>query len=148
MCPLSMAVFSGAEYSTIEELVAMLKNGTVDAILLDMYIPVRRLDLFNGTWFEITQIVEKEISHGIVLNGAGAMALVKDLQEMIRDKNVQTNFLTHKDEEDEEHEHIEAHEVRALNPASRGPVSRAKNASYWMNIMFNKRLEVSPCSPI
>ncbi|XP_068675372.1 phosphatidylinositol phosphatase PTPRQ-like [Montipora foliosa] len=117
-----------AEYSTIEELVAMLKNGTVNAILLDMYTPVRRLDLFNGSWFEITQIVEKEISHGIVLNGAGAMALVKDLQEMIRDKNVQTNFLTHKDEEDEEHEHIEAHEVRALNPASRRPVSRAKNA--------------------
>lgn len=102
---------AGAEFNTIEQLVAMLKNGTVDAILIDMYAPVRRLDLFNGTWFEITEIVEKEISHGIILNGDKAMALVKDLEEVIRNHDVQSKFLLHENEEDEDHGHHETHEV-------------------------------------
>lgn len=117
---------AGAEFSTIEQLVAMLKNGTVDAILLDMYATVRRLDLFNGTWFEITEIVEKEISHGIILNGDMAMALVKDLEKFIRDNDVQSKFLLHENEEDEEHGHHEAHEVNHLTipHQSRRSVSR------------------------
>lgn len=102
---------AGAEFNTIEQLVAMLKNGTVDAILIDMYAPVRRLDLFNGTWFEVTEIVEKEISHGIILNGDKAMALGKDLEEAIRNDDVQSKFLVHENEEDEDHGHHEAHEV-------------------------------------
>ena len=102
---------AGAEFNTIEQLVAMLKNGTVDAILIDMYAPVRRLDLFNGTWFEVTEIVEKEISHGIILNGDKAMALVKDLEEAIRSDDVQSKFLVHENEEDEDHGHHETHEV-------------------------------------
>ena len=102
---------AGAEFNTIEQLVAMLKNGTVDAILIDMYAPVRRLDLFNGTWFEVTEIVEKEISHGIILNGDKAMALVKDLEEVIRNDDIQSKFLVHENEEDEDHGHHETHEV-------------------------------------
>ena len=99
---LSFVLSIGAEYETIEELVENLKEGTTDAILLDMYAPVIRTDLFNGSWFEVAQIVENEISHGLVLSGE-AMALAKDFEEMIRDKNVQSEFLSHSDEDEEEH---------------------------------------------
>ena len=92
---------TGAEYDTIKELVENLKEGTTDAILLDMYATVTRRDLFNGSWFEVVQIVENEISHGLILSGE-AVALAKDFEEMIRVKNVQTNFLTHSDEDEEE----------------------------------------------
>ena len=92
--------FIGDEYETMEELVEALKEGKADAILLDMYVPVKRKDLFNGSWFEVSEIVDKGISHGIALGGVSE-ALAKDFQEMIRDKNVQTEFLTHDEEEEE-----------------------------------------------
>lgn len=81
-----------------------LKEGKTDAILLDMYAQMRRKDLFNGSWFEVSEIVEKEISHGIVLSDA-TMTLAEKFKEIIRDKNVQTEFLSHEDEHEEE-EHV------------------------------------------
>ena len=66
-----------------------------------MYAPVTRTDLFNGSWFEVVQIVENEISHGLVLNGE-AVVLAKDFEEMIRDKHVQSDFLSHSEEHEEE----------------------------------------------
>lgn len=96
-----ISVFSlDNEYDTIEELVKNLENGSTDAILLDMYTPVKRKDLFNGSWFEVAEIVKNEISHGIILEGE-AVALAKNFQELIRDKNVQTKFLTNSEEEEE-----------------------------------------------
>ncbi|CAH3159433.1 unnamed protein product, partial [Porites evermanni] len=94
------------EFGTLKELVDALKEESTDAILIDMYTPVRRKDLFNGSWFEISEIVDKGISHGIALGGISE-TLAKDFQEMIRDRNVQTKFLTddeenHQQEEEEE----------------------------------------------
>ena len=71
-----------------------------------MYTPVRRKDLFNGSWFEISEIVDKGISHGIALGGISE-TLAKDFQEMIRDRNVQTKFLT---DDDENHQQVIANE--------------------------------------
>jgi len=94
-----------AEYKTLDELVEMLKERKTDAILLDMYALLRRKDLFNGSWFEVAEIVQKELSHGIVLSGA-SIALATEFKDMIRDRDVQSEFLLHEGEEDEE-EHVE-----------------------------------------
>ena len=76
-----------------------LKEGEVDYVLVDMYIPVKRKDLFNGTWFEIAAFLEANINHGVIQQG-DAYKLASKLQEMIRHDNVQTSFL--KSTEDEE----------------------------------------------
>jgi len=91
--------------------VSALKRGVTDNILLDMYVLVKRKDLFNDTsWLEVVDIVEKRMAHGIELRGM-SMALAKQLEEIIQAKNVQTKFLeeSHEDESEEEHE---AHTVR------------------------------------
>ena len=46
-----------------------LKEGEVDYVVVDMYIPVKRKDLFNGTWFEIAVFLEANINHGVILQG-------------------------------------------------------------------------------
>ena len=94
--------WTGGEFGTLKELVDALKEESTDAILIDMYTPVRRKDLFNGSWFEISEIVDKGISHGIALGGISE-TLAKDFQEMIRDRNVQTKFLT---DDDENHQQV------------------------------------------
>lgn len=104
-CPHLLGVliyWTGGEFGTLKELVDALKEETTDAILIDMYTPVRRKDLFNGSWFEISEIVDKGISHGIALGGISE-TLAKDFQEMIRDRNVQTKFLT---DDDENHQQV------------------------------------------
>ena len=67
-------------------------------MVVDMYIPVKRKDLFNGTWFEIAALLEANITHGVILQG-DAYKLASKLQETIRHDNVQTNVL--KSSEDE-----------------------------------------------
>ena len=104
-CPHLLGVliyWTGGEFGTLKELVDALKEESTDAILIDMYTPVRRKDLFNGSWFEISEIVDKGISHGIALGGISE-TLAKDFQEMIRDRNVQTKFLT---DDDENHQQV------------------------------------------
>ena len=41
-------MWTGGEFGTLKDLVDALKEETTDAILIDMYTPVRRKDLFNG----------------------------------------------------------------------------------------------------
>ena len=98
----NLIYWTGGEFGTLKELVDALKEESTDAILIDMYTPVRRKDLFNGSWFEISEIVDKGISHGIALGGISE-TLAKDFQEMIRDRNVQTKFLT---DDDENHQQV------------------------------------------
>lgn len=89
-----MALLSlGKSYDTAEELVHALKSGETDAIFVDMYLPSKRSDLFNGTWFEVAQFVEADISHGIVLRGE-AMKMHKALEDFITQNNVQSNYLS------------------------------------------------------
>lgn len=70
-----------------------LKAGQTEAIFVDMYLPSKRSDLFNGTWFEVAQFVKVDISHGIVLRGE-AMKMHKALQDFITRNNVQSNYLS------------------------------------------------------
>ena len=70
-----------------------LRSGETDAIFVDMYLPSKRSDLFNATWFEVAQFVEVDISHGIVLQGE-AIKLHKALEDFITQNNVQSNYLS------------------------------------------------------
>ena len=63
-----------------------------------MYLPIKRTDLFNGTWFEVAQLFKTDISHGIVLRGE-AMKLHEALEAFIAENNVQSNYLSSGDEE-------------------------------------------------
>lgn len=94
------------EYDTVEDLVSALKSGNTDSILLDMYVLVKRRDLFNDTsWLQVVDIVNKGMAHGIELRGI-SMTLAEQLEEIIQVRNVQTEFLeeSHKNESEEEHE--------------------------------------------
>ena len=86
-------------YSSVERLIRALKGGEVDYILVDMYLPVKRKDLFNGSWFEIAALYKAEISHGILLRG-DALNLASALEEMIAYDNVQTNFLKNSNDDE------------------------------------------------
>lgn len=64
-----------------------------------MYLPVKRRDLFNGSWFEIAALLKTEVFHGVILQG-DALKLASTLEEMIANNNVQTKFLTDSDTEE------------------------------------------------
>ncbi|CAH3165785.1 unnamed protein product [Porites lobata] len=108
--------FPPSTYSTVETLVKSLKEGEVDYVVVDMYIPVKRKDLFNGTWFEIAAFLEANINHGVILQG-DAYKLASKLQEMIRHDNVQTNFLKSSEDEEEISE-MESKESLFFDPTS------------------------------
>ena len=93
----ALIVSSGKSYETTKELVDALKSGETDAIFVDMYLPTKRADLFNGTWFEVKQFVKVDISHGIVLRGE-VMKMHKTLKDFIAQNNVQSNYLSSGDE--------------------------------------------------
>ena len=83
----------------MERLAQSLKEGKVDYILVDMYLPVKRRDLFNGSWFEIAALLKTEVFHGVILQG-DALKLASTLEEMIANNNVQTKFLKDSDTEE------------------------------------------------
>ena len=76
----------------MEHLVEALKDGTVESILVDMYTPVKRKDLFNGSWFQVAMLLEAEISHGVLLQGS-AVGLADELERTIIAQDVQTSYL-------------------------------------------------------
>ena len=69
-----------------------LKTEKVDAILVDMYTPAKRKDLFNGSWFEVSKLLKTDISQGVVLQGA-ALNLADELYKSVLEQNVQTQYL-------------------------------------------------------
>lgn len=87
-----MFSFSGKTFPNVKDLVQSLKDGKVESILVDMYTPVKRKDLFNGTWFEIAKLLETKISHGVLLQG-NAVGLAEELEKIIIANNVQTGYL-------------------------------------------------------
>ncbi|XP_078352738.1 uncharacterized protein LOC144637533 isoform X2 [Oculina patagonica] len=102
-------------FPTVEKLAQSLKDGEVDYVLIDMYVPVKRKDLFNGSWFEIAALIEKEMFHGVVLQG-DALTLASALEEMIANDNVQTKFL--EDSGTEEPTEVETNESLFFDPSS------------------------------
>lgn len=97
----------------VEHLVEALKDGTVESILVDMYTPVKRKDLFNGSWFEVAMLLEAEISHGVLLQGS-AVGLADELERMIIAQDAQTSYLQ------EENDNQEEEEVKIRTPLSYG----------------------------
>lgn len=62
-----------------------------------MYLPLKRRDLFNGSWFEIAALLETEVFHGVLLQG-DALKLASTLEETIANNDVQTKFLKDSEE--------------------------------------------------
>ena len=85
----------------MEALVHSFKEGDVDYILVDMYLPAKRKDLFNGSWFEVAGSIKSEFYHCAMLQG-DTVKLASALKEMIAFDNVQTKFL----EDDEPQEEV------------------------------------------
>lgn len=97
----SNGLLSATTYDTLEALVQSFKEGDVDYILVDMYLPVKRRDLFNGSWFEVAGLLASELYHCAMLQG-DTVKLASALKEMIAYDNVQTKFL----EDDEPQEEV------------------------------------------
>lgn len=76
----------------MEQLVDSLKTEKVNSILVDMYIPVKRKELFNGSWFEVAELLPTEISQGVLLQGE-TVKLADELSKVISAKNVQHHYL-------------------------------------------------------
>ena len=82
----------GKTFPNVEQLVDSLKTEKVNSILVDMYIPVKRKELFNGSWFKVAELLPVEISHGVLLQGE-SMKLADELSKAISANNVQHHYL-------------------------------------------------------
>ncbi|KAJ7323753.1 hypothetical protein OS493_030877 [Desmophyllum pertusum] len=108
----------GKTFPDVKHLVEALKDGVVDSILVDMYIPVKRKDLFNGSWFEIAKLLEVEISQGVLLQGK-AVGLAEELEKIIIAKDVQTGYLQGgSNDQEHEEEDVEEEPVTFFEPSS------------------------------
>lgn len=74
---------------------------------------MKRKDLFNHTttWYTVTEVINKKLTHGIELRGVSTI-LAKKLENFILDRNLEGNFLDDKNEKDENEEENEASTVR------------------------------------
>lgn len=74
---------------------------------------MKRKDLFNHTttWYTVTEVINKKLTHGIELRGVSTK-LAKELENFILDRNLERNFLDDKNEKDENEEENEASTVR------------------------------------
>lgn len=107
----------------MEALAQALRVGEVDFVIVDMYLPVKRKDLFNETWFEAVVLIQKEMYHGVVAQG-DAIKLAPVLKEMIAFDNVQTKFLE-AGEEDEVDFHVFLMLHAYVSCSNDGPTPRA-----------------------
>lgn len=94
-----------------------LKTKQIDALLVDTYTPVKRKDLFNGSWFEVAELFEAKISQGLILQGS-SMHLADELSKLIVAKNVQTNYLLqgNQDQEDDSNEVMTLPQTSLIKP--------------------------------
>lgn len=85
-----------------------LQNGSISSVLLEMYVPLKRKDLFNGSWFDVKDFLEAEISHGVLLEGKSVSKLANEMKNLIVKNNIQTEYLLQDDDV------MEQYEVRLL----------------------------------
>ena len=71
-----------------------LQSGNISSVLLEMYVPVKRKDLFNNSWFVVKDLLEAEIRHGVLLQGTEVSKLAKEMKNLIATNNIQTKYLT------------------------------------------------------
>lgn len=99
-------ILAGSTFPDLNSMVEALRNGNISSMLLDMYVPVKRKDLFNGSWFHVSDFLEGEIAHGILLQGEG-VSLAKQLKNVMEVNNVEAEFLKQDDEAIEQSEEEE-----------------------------------------
>lgn len=99
-------ILAGSTFPDLNSMVEALRNGNISSMLLDMYVPVKRKDLFNGSWFHVSDFLEGEIAHGILLQGEG-VSLTKQLKNVMEVNNVEAEFLKQDDEATEQSEEEE-----------------------------------------
>ena len=99
-------ILAGSTFPDLNFMVEALRNGNISSMLLDMYVPVKRKDLFNGSWFHVSDFLEGEIAHGILLQGEG-VSLAKQLKNVMEVNNVEAEFLKQDDEATEQSEEEE-----------------------------------------
>ena len=99
-------ILAGSTFPDLNSMVEALRNGNISSMLLDMYVPVKRKDLFNGSWFHVSDFLEGEIAHGILLQGEG-VSLAKQLKNVMEVNNVEAEFLKQDDEATEQPEEEE-----------------------------------------
>lgn len=99
-------ILAGSTFPDLNSMVKALRNGNISSMLLDMYVPVKRKDLFNGSWFHVSDFLEGEIAHGILLQGEG-VSLAKQLKNVMEVNNVEAEFLKQDDEATEQSEEEE-----------------------------------------
>jgi len=66
-------------------LISALKNGKTEGIIVDMYIAGFRTDLFNGSWYKVSSILEKKFYYGVSISGNAAT-----LARRFSDRSLQT----------------------------------------------------------
>ena len=101
---------TGSTFLDVNSMVEALQSGNISSALLEMYVPVKRKDLFNNSWFVIKELLEAEISHGVLLQGAGVSKLAKEMKDLIKTNNVQTKYLSQQDDV------VDQSEVRLIIP--------------------------------
>lgn len=84
---------AGSTFPDLNLMVAALQEGNISSILVDMYVSVKRKDLFNGSWFEVTHFIEAEITHGVLLEGTSVSRLANEMRNLIVKNNIQTEYL-------------------------------------------------------
>ena len=115
-----------------------LKTKQIDALLVDSYTPVKRKDLFNGSWFEVAELFEAKISQGLILQGS-SMHLADELSKLIVAKNVQTNYLLQRNQDQED----DSNEVMALSQTSLTKPYEKYKVIFFISIRFRRILRSS-----
>ncbi|XP_031558832.1 uncharacterized protein LOC116295209 isoform X2 [Actinia tenebrosa] len=67
-------------YEDLENLAEALKVGLAEGIIVDMYMAGFRTDLFNGSWYKVSSILNEKFYYGVNIGG-GAARLAKRFQE-------------------------------------------------------------------
>ncbi|XP_078354170.1 uncharacterized protein LOC144638790 isoform X2 [Oculina patagonica] len=83
----------GSTFPDLNSMIKALQDGNITSVLLEMYVPVKRKDLFNDSWFEVTDFLEAEITHGVLLEGKSVSKLANEMKNLIVKKNIQTEYL-------------------------------------------------------
>lgn len=104
--------FEGILYVNLLDLVDVLRIGKIGVILLDLFVYMKRKDLFNYIiiWYIVIEVINKKLIYGIELRGV-LIKLVKKFENFILDRNLEINFFEDKNEKDEKDENEEENEV-------------------------------------
>lgn len=105
--------FEGILYVNLLDLVDVLRIGKIGVILLDLFVYMKRKDLFNYIiiWYIVIEVINKKLIYGIELRGV-LIKLVKKFENFILDRNLERNFFDDKNEKDENEEENEVSMVR------------------------------------